>query len=820
MTVPRSPDPSVAGRAAAVDAALCLAMGVGSGLTLLGVVPAATLVPTVAAGALGAALTALPARRLVSLAATLAVQLAVATVGVAALAATVGDGTGVLEETATALRDGWSLLLTSVVPAPDRPAVLAVPFLLAWSVTAASMLVSERSSSALAPMAPAGLGLVVAELAGPPEATVPVTGAALVLVAGGVLGVRRAATSWATLGAAVLASTTLFTAGVLSVTDPLGSGSPARLRSTAAERQLSPPAQHPLAALAGAYRDRPGDSVDDRDRVVLRVEFDRAPPFTTDHDGSSVLHLPRAAYDHYDGATWTSSSPSRPVGHELPSPASPARVTTQRIGQRIEIVEPDGPWLATLAGPRRVSAAVPVRFDQLAGVLTADEPPAAGEQLVVASDVPVDAVATRADSTPGSPPPGGRFLDLRTGDASLDPELARVEQLSRALFATPAPYPEQLARLEAFFHNELPDAANLLSLPAEQLPRGPEQAFAWPEPRPDDDGEVADVATAVLNETPTGHSIGRINTFLYLPGADGEPARNAGLGTPEQFATTAVLLARAQGIPSRLVVGYTVPYDGERTIEVRRSHADAWAEVWSAEGGWRALDTTPRPLDVDVLAPTTTTSAAPTSTLASTVSSTTVPVPVAVVGDTTGPGRRSAVAQARGLLVVAALAVVIVAGGAAASVRLQRARRQRGAPADRLAGAWADARRSLRLVGVPNDDSDCPADLVARAMGAGLPAGDLLSLTRLVGRGAHGPGEPTAADAGMAWHHAARVRRTIGTRPRHRLRLALDPRPTPALPRGVPTVAPGPAARTSNGKDRVTRDGAIPAIAEGASGTR
>ncbi len=65
-------------------------------------------------------------------------------------------------------------------------------------------------------------------------------------------------------------------------------------------------------------------------------------------------------------------------------------------------------------------------------------------------------------------------------------------------------------------------------------------------------------------------------------------------GWCEQIASSLVVLARAEGIPARLVTGF-VPEDREDltgTYVVRARNAHAWAEVWFPEVGWVPFDPT------------------------------------------------------------------------------------------------------------------------------------------------------------------------------------------------------------------------------------
>ena len=70
----------------------------------------------------------------------------------------------------------------------------------------------------------------------------------------------------------------------------------------------------------------------------------------------------------------------------------------------------------------------------------------------------------------------------------------------------------------------------------------------------------------------------------------------------EYFASAAVIMLRAVGIPSRYVVGYYAHENaGPDTTVVRQRDAHAWAESWARGAGWVTVDATPgdgRP-DVD-----------------------------------------------------------------------------------------------------------------------------------------------------------------------------------------------------------------------------
>ena len=81
------------------------------------------------------------------------------------------------------------------------------------------------------------------------------------------------------------------------------------------------------------------------------------------------------------------------------------------------------------------------------------------------------------------------------------------------------------------------------------------------------------------------------------PGA-GEPISNFILQRKaahcEYFASAAVIMLRAAGVPTRYVSGYFAHEgDGRNTLLVRQRDAHAWAESWVPDAGWVTVDATP-----------------------------------------------------------------------------------------------------------------------------------------------------------------------------------------------------------------------------------
>jgi transglutaminase-like putative cysteine protease len=88
--------------------------------------------------------------------------------------------------------------------------------------------------------------------------------------------------------------------------------------------------------------------------------------------------------------------------------------------------------------------------------------------------------------------------------------------------------------------------------------------------------------------------------FTYstdVQGGAGEDALTVFLaervGYCEQFSATMALMARAIGIPARVVVGFTQGRRDGNLFVVRGTDAHAWPELWMGEAGWVRFEPTP-----------------------------------------------------------------------------------------------------------------------------------------------------------------------------------------------------------------------------------
>lgn len=129
-----------------------------------------------------------------------------------------------------------------------------------------------------------------------------------------------------------------------------------------------------------------------------------------------------------------------------------------------------------------------------------------------------------------------------------------------------------------------------LLLPPGFNPKSVALARTWREESPDDATRIARVLRHIRTEpfryTLEPPLLGRdaVDEFLFGSRA----------GFCEHYASAFVVLARAMGIPARVVTGYLGgernPVDGFWTI--RQADAHAWAEVWRPDQGWQRIDPT------------------------------------------------------------------------------------------------------------------------------------------------------------------------------------------------------------------------------------
>jgi transglutaminase-like putative cysteine protease len=265
---------------------------------------------------------------------------------------------------------------------------------------------------------------------------------------------------------------------------------------------------------------------------------------------------------------------------------------------------------------------------------------------------------------------------------------------------------------------------------------------------------------------PGGHGYADLAKLLVAPG------RKGGGATSEQFASAFAVLARAAGLPSRVVVGFG-PGSGGGTRVIRTGDAVAWGEVYFEGLGWVPYDPNPRKRST----------APPTSSRSPGDDGTHFDddAPGAAGGRAGGAGRSSEGGGHALLLAVPPLVLLLLFLVAVPLLRLPgRRRSRRGPPAERILAAWVELLVAMRLAGSAVPASATAADVSAR-LAAELPGADLGRLRRLGTLvNAAGFGGPVAADDAAFTSEQVRLLAT-GLRRSSSLRRRLswwwDPRP-------------------------------------------
>ncbi|MET0132282.1 MAG: transglutaminase domain-containing protein [Kibdelosporangium sp.] len=427
------------------------------------------------------------------------------------------------------------------------------------------------------------------------------------------------------------------------------------------------------------------------------------------------MPLRLVALSDYTGATWRAASLYGPIGAVAP-PDLPDGVRTASTDVEITIDKLAGPWLPTSGRPTATSADTAV-VDPDSGSLVLPVGLSPGLRYDVTStlDTPDDESLRGASVPTGSA--ARRYLTLPGLPYTLAEYARRTVANSRTPF-------ERAVAIE----------------------------------------EVIRAGRRPASDAPVGSSYSRIETFLF----GGAGVAGANVGTAEQFASAFAVLARAVGLPSRVVVGFRPVRPGpDGTATVRASDATAWPEVYFDRWGWVAFD----PVSGNDSGPS---SAARRDVLNRLAAMPPAPVPSVTPGPIPPPRQPTVAApgvQRNGwsylLLVAGVLPVLVVfTFGVLRAGRRTRLRRS-GAT-----GAWAHVLDALLLAG-RTPARHLPAPDVARTLAE--PAA--VQLAELADRAAFAPGQPVRTHD--AWRLAVKVRADVRrTVPWYRRLLWLvDPRP-------------------------------------------
>lgn len=247
------------------------------------------------------------------------------------------------------------------------------------------------------------------------------------------------------------------------------------------------------------------------------------------------------ALDEFDGTTWTTDATFLRLGAEL-TPRDRVRVPTRDLAAEVELVDLPGPWLPSQVLPRTVEGAGTLFVEPSGGTLIGERRPKRYELTWA------EPVVSAADLLAAGVDPRAEVGDL----GAVPPRIARLAE--DAVAESGATSRAALASSRATFRTALALERRLAA--------------------------GYDVVTD--GRPPSGHGWPQLERFLL------DDRR----GTSEQFAAAYVVLARLNGIPARLAVGFRSPetadLDGWATV--RNGDVLVWPEVALDGIGWWPLD--------------------------------------------------------------------------------------------------------------------------------------------------------------------------------------------------------------------------------------
>lgn len=453
--------------------------------------------------------------------------------------------------------------------------------------------------------------------------------------------------------------------------------------------------------------------------------------------GSVPERIRLAVLPDFDGASWTLDAGLRPVG-VVATPDLPAGEWQTPLTLRLESGEIDSAWVPGVGH----ASAVEVDGD-VAGGAGAD----------------------------------GVLIDPDTG--SLVSADGAMPQALTITASVDAPSDEAIAQAGVPPSSEAQRYLALPRVPVELVGHA-EAVVDGVSARWDQVTELADFVRAdrILDEgAPSGASYGRIAEFLFAPEAEGGQ-----VGTTEQFAASFAVLARAVGLPSRLVVGFGVDAaaaesseDGSR-VTVTGADARVWAEVYLARAGWIAVDAAPdSAIRTEHTPPASSTDVtpAPQATASDEGASDEAGSAAPVADSSEQPGVPAVLALAGGALVALLVAAIVV-------LAVRRARRRAGWRRQGARGAWALVLDALALAGRPPAAGAAPEEIAAATVRAD---GGLQEAALALAAQAQSAAFRPAADAADAdrsdagWATAVDIERSLrrGSSPWRRLTWRIAP---------------------------------------------
>jgi transglutaminase-like putative cysteine protease len=453
-------------------------------------------------------------------------------------------------------------------------------------------------------------------------------------------------------------------------------------------------------------------------------------------------------YDRFDGTDFAASSDPRSglVAFQGPIPGQqdPDLPVTQ-VRQEVEIQALGSFWLPAVTNPVQVEAGRPVLANETFASLTLNRKLREGSTYTVVSQVP----DIRAGNLDG-PVNYGDYPAMKryTETGSLDRDVRAIADAVVEAKNADTPFEQALAIQDYLRGKEFRYNLDVPALSA----RGGNQLRRF------------------LTEVREGYC--------------------------EQFAIAMAMMARQEGIPSRVAVGFTSGEIVDNTwLQVTTHDAHAWPELWFPEAGWVPFEPTPRADGTVTIPPYTTPAgrvpadedgeAAQPDTATGTQERTpSAEAPEARLPDESDPA--AGAGADRGWLerplVRAALAValLVLLVPAVKWARNLLARRRAGhRPRDAVAESYAELTSWARDAGIGRRRAETPAAYARRVHDDFAAAADpLVELTGLFERAEYAPEEPDGDEAAAARRLARSARAGLAGRLgwRRRVLAAVSPR--------------------------------------------
>jgi hypothetical protein len=714
-----APGPPPASRAHPVLVVPAAALAASAGLSFSGALPLPEIAATCVVSAAIPALIASIRRGAVVLVATVLAWAALLPPIAVALAAP-GTGSGASPwHLLAGLANTPRQLLTTVPPAPASPPFLLALGTLVWFAAAWTAGSALRPSGPLLPLTVPFLVLLAGTAAGVPAGSATQLWPAALFVAVTVilLASRSALGRTAAGGQGPGLATRTIRLVLSAATMAVVTGLAVGIAAVLPGLAFRPPADpRPLVVPPPAS----DTLLDPLSLASSWLAGSARPLFTV--TTSNPVNLRWLVLDRYDGIGWSSSASYLPAGSAVPA-ATGVTVPTQQVSASVQITGLPGMWLPAADRPARVTG-VAVRVDPASGTLaTYEGSAAAGASYQVISGIAAPRLADLVAAVPGS----GRGL---AAQRSVPPGLPRVvaDYGRQAVAGAVSPYQEMVLLQDSMLRD---------------LHYSPQSA--------------------------PGESYGHLAYFVT----------GKRVGGPGVFATLFAVLARADGFPSRVVIGFTPGHStGPGQYQVTTADTLVWPEVYFAHLGWVPFYPLPRPGSASsqqfvrpLGEPSARSAMDQQAARAATAKGARPGRPAQVTVPSSATGSPAVTAVQVTLIVVGALAVVACGYLIAAAVSramTRRHRRRHPDPRLRVAGAWRDALGGIRIAGSTDVWQLTALEVTQEAQALLGPASaqPLGRLATLANAALFAPASPTDADADAAWADAVAVRR-LGWRHAH-----------------------------------------------------